>query len=371
MNQVIFNKYDTHKLKEVVNHINSEKIFLVRANKSFLTSNAKTFINKLVDNQNHTSFFEFDPNPQIEDLKRGISLFKKGNFELIIAIGGGSVIDMAKLISVFAHQNQNIDDIVLGKVQINNNKTPLIAIPTTAGTGAEATHFAVLYMDKSKYSVAHPTILPDYVYLSSEFSLSANSYLTACTGLDAFCQAIESVWSVNSNIKSEEYALKAIEIIWNNLQKAVKNNNEQAKKQMLEASFLAGKAINITKTTAPHAISYAFTSYYNIPHGHAVALSLPYFLHYNYNVSNIDCSDQRGANKVKERIDKVLNILKIEINDVQTVFVKFFDSLGININISTLVKNFDKNIIINNINTERLSNNPRIVTKETIENMLK
>lgn len=366
MKQDILYKDEIHKLKTVISRINSEKIFLVRGNKSFHSSNAKIFINKLIGNQNYTSFFEFDPNPQLEDLKRGILLFKKGNFEQIVAIGGGSVIDMAKLISVFVQQNQNIEDIVLGKVKINSIKTPLIAIPTTAGTGAEATHFAVLYIEKSKYSVAHSSILPDSVYLSSEFSLSANSYLTACTGLDAFCQAIESIWSVNSNTESELYALKAIEMIWRNLQMAVQENNESAKEAMQEASFLAGKAINITKTTAPHAISYAFTSYYNVPHGHAVAISLPFFLQYNYKVSNNDCTDSRGAEKVKERIDKVLNIFKLDINDVQTAFVKFFDSLGININVSTLVENFDKDIVINNINIERLNNNPRIVTKDII-----
>ena len=125
-------------------------------------------------------------------------------------------------------------------MKIENIKTPLIAIPTTAGTGAEATQFAVLYINKNKYSIAHHSILPNTVFLSSDFSHSANSYLTACTGLDAFCQAVESVWSVNSNTESEKYALEAIELIWGNLQKAVKEKPLALSKIIQVAQLLQG-----------------------------------------------------------------------------------------------------------------------------------
>ncbi|MBI9066754.1 MAG: phosphonoacetaldehyde reductase [Salinivirgaceae bacterium] len=370
MQQKVFRENQLDNLKSLIKNIDSEKIFLVRANKSYHTSGAELFINQLVNNSALTSFYDFDPNPQLEDLKKGISIFQKGNFDLILCIGGGSVLDMAKLISVFAHQNNNFEDLVIGKAKLENTKTPIVAIPTTAGTGAEATHFAVLYINKKKYSIGHSAILPDIVYISADFSLSANAYLTACTGLDAFCQAVESLWSVNTNAESEIFALEAIEMIWHNLQKAVQENDKASKSIMQEASFLAGKAINITKTTAPHALSYAFTSYYNIPHGHAVALSLPFFLEYNYGLTNIDCTDKSDPQKVKQRIDKLLNILNININDSQNVLVKFFESLGVNINISEIIENFDPNIIIDNVNFERLSNNPRLVSKEDISNFL-
>jgi alcohol dehydrogenase class IV len=175
---------------------------------------------------------------------------------------------------------------------------------------------------------------------------------------------------VNSNYESENYALKAIEMIWYNLQNAVQKNEPRAKDQIQEASFLAGKAINITKTTAPHALSYAFTSYYNIPHGHAVALSLPYFLEFNYRVTERDCTDLRGAHNVIERIDNMLAELDLSIGAAPTAFVKFFNSLGININIPTLINGFDPIIIIENVNLERLNNNPRKVSEEVISNFL-
>ncbi len=365
MNQEIFRHNSIKELKDIIERYNSKKIFLVVGKASYRISGAEAFIKSNFDNISEV-FSDFNPNPQINDLKKGISIFKNGNFDLILAIGGGSVLDMAKLISIFAHQDHSIEDILKNQSLINDNKTLLLAIPTTSGTGAEATAFAVLYVGKVKYSVASNSILPNYVYLSSQFSLTAPAYLTACTGLDAFCQAIESVWSVNSTAESQEYAFEAVDLIWQNLKNAVIDNNEESKTNMLEAAFLAGKAINISKTTAPHAISYAFTSYYNIPHGHAVSLSLAYFFEFNYRITNEDCNDNRGSQIVKARINKLLQIMNIEAKNINAELVSFFDSLGVNTNIKTLIENFDSEIIIKNVNIERLKNNPRKINEQII-----
>lgn len=369
--QKVYSAKNMGELQEFAQSINSQKVFVVSGNNSYIKSGAKDFVDDLFKSKELTSFRDFAVNPQLSDVKKGIEIFQKGNYELIVAVGGGSALDMAKLISVFAHQNSKLEDLVLGKDKIAEKATPVLAIPTTAGTGAEATHFAVVYIDKTKYSVAHNTLLPKYVYLSSDFSMSASNYLTACTGLDAFCQAVESVWSVNANQESMKYGLEAIELCWNNLTAAVNINSAQAKEKMQMASYLAGRAINITKTTAPHAFSYAFTSYYNIPHGHAVALTLPFFLQYNYSVSNSDCTDERGAKAVKGRIDLILSSIKANIDNSSQVLEAFFAGIGINININTLIKEFDANLVLNNVNVERLGNNPRQVSQELIAEYLK
>ena len=371
MIQKIFRKKDVHELSLLFKSISCEQIFIVHGNKSYINSGAKAFIDDLFEGKELNTFSEFSTNPQLSDVRKGIELFKQKDNRLIVAIGGGSALDMSKLISVFAHQKADLNNIVLGKSLIINSKTQLLAIPTTAGTGAEATHFAVVYIDKTKYSVGHQAMLPEYVYLSSDFSLSASSYLTACTGLDAFCQAVESVWSVNANSESLDYAIEAIDITWNNLQKAVTQNEVSAKEKMQEAAYLAGKAINITKTTAPHALSYAFTSYYGIPHGHAVAISLPFFAKYNYELNDSDCVDNRGAEAVKKRIELISAKLKIDIKEAHISFEKFFKSIGINIQLKELIKELDTGIILNNVNFERLNNNPRKVSKENIAELLK
>ena len=365
MNQEIYRNKNLAEFKKFIGKYNQEKIFLVVDKSAYNISGAEDFIknNLNVD----VAFSDFNPNPQINDLKKGISIFNNGNYDLILAIGGGSVLDMAKLISIFAHQDNDIESVLKNQKLINNTKTPLLAIPTTSGTGAEATAFAVLYVDKVKYSVASKSIIPNYVYLSPEFTYSANSYLTACTGLDAFCQAIESVWSVNSTSESEAYAFEAVNLVWRNLYNAVNKNDKEAKSLMQEAAFLAGKAINIAKTTAPHAMSYAFTSYYKIPHGHAVALSLAYFFDYNCGISDADCIDKRGSEIVKSRINKLLKIINADAQNINSELVSFFDSIGINTNIQTLIKDFNSDIIINNVNIERLKNNPREINEKVID----
>ena len=362
--QKVFRDNNISDLTQVITTKKFKNIFLVRIRNSYEPSGAKKFIE---NNFNVSmSFYNFNTNPQLDDLTKGINLFKESNYDCIIAIGGGSTIDMAKLISVFAHQENCIESYLSGENTINNQKTPLIAIPTTAGTGAETTAFSVLYVDKTKYSVASKTMLPDYVYLSHRFSLSANSYLTACTGADAFCQAIESVWSVNSTPESEKYAYKTVHLIWNNLKDAVIHNSADAKRIIQEAAFLAGKAINISKTSAPHAISYAFTSYYHIPHGHAVSISLPYFFEFNCNISNDDCIDKRGSNAVIEKLNKLLQIIRLDKTNVKQELTSFFAFIGIETNISVLINNFDTSLIIDNVNIQRLKNNPREIKHDDL-----
>jgi alcohol dehydrogenase class IV len=369
MEQKVFLNTQNDSFNELLKSVGKEQIFLVRGKSSYTASGAEFFIQEFFEKQPE-AFFDFKTNPQLNDLEKGLKLFKKGQYKMILAIGGGSVLDMAKLISVFAHQKSNLTDLILGKTQIEPNYTPLIAIPTTAGTGSEATKFAVLYIGKTKYSVETPVMLPAYVYLSPEFTASANAYLTACTGLDAFCQAVESVWSVNATESSQKFALKAIQIIWENLPKAVSKNNKDAKNKMQEAAYLAGKAINITKTTAPHALSYAFTSYYKIPHGHAVALSLPFFLEFNRNVEQSNCTDSNGFEAVQNRINRILKTLNLKPENAKSAFIQFIESLGIQLNIAQLISNFDRSIIIENVNYMRLKNNPRMVTPETIEKFI-
>ena len=368
--QKVFSQKNLNHLKKQISIYPMDQIFVVSGGKSFSLSGSKDFIDKLLGISNYTIFSNFNPNPQIQDLERGIALFKQRKYKLIIAIGGGSVLDMAKLISVLSHQKEHIKNIVQENLTLSKVKTNVLAIPTTAGSGAEATAFSVLYIDKIKYSVASPFILPDYVYLSSEFSMSSSSYLSACSGLDAFSQAIESLWSVNANKTSEKFASKAITLVWKNLATAINSKDRGAKEEMQKAAFLAGKAINITKTTAPHALSYGFTTYYHIPHGHAVAFSLLFFFKYNYEVSEMDCNDKRGTTEIRRRMEKILMLLNTDIDHLDDVFQAFFSSIGIDIDFKKIIHDFDSSLIVKSINLDRLNNNPRKVSVKTLEKFL-
>lgn len=351
-----------NKLSEILNQLHSEKIFLVSGKSSFQKSGASQLISKLLKNFELVHFDNFTTNPNLSDVKAGIDKYKQTECDTIISVGGGSVIDMAKLINYF----QSIPNYQkLTEQTICNAKfEPLkhICIPTTAGSGSEATQFAVMYIDKKKFSIDHDQLAPDFVLIDTDLLKSQSSYQVSVSGIDAFSQAIESYWSVNSTEQSRDYASKAIGLIWNNLEMAV-NNNETAMCNMAKASNLAGKAINITRTTAPHAISYGFTANFGIPHGHATAITLPFFLKYNFEVSTNNLNDPRGIDFVVARINEIISLLGANnIDDAYSRITQFIQRLHLPISMVDLnITKDDVVFVLSQINLQRLKNNPRLL----------
>ncbi|CAE7473306.1 phpC [Symbiodinium sp. CCMP2456] len=250
---------------------------------------------------------------------------------------------------------------------------PLIAIPTTAGTGSEATHFAVVYVDGEKYSVADPCLLPETAIVDPKLTYSVPTRMTAATGLDAFCQAIESIWAVGATEESVGYAKEAAALAFAHLPTATNSPTEEARYAMCRASHLAGKAINISKTTLPHAISYAITADYGIPHGAAVATTLSSVLAYNFGVTSSDCADTRGAPHVHQRLSMILEILgAATIAEACQRVESFVSSLGCNPTlVSAGIHQHEKiRTLAERVNPERLSNNPRKANHEDLFSLL-
>lgn len=326
-------------------------VFLVRGKKSYVSSGAKYQMEQILSNFDCPVFeyFEFEENPKFEDLEKGVNLLESTGASIVIAIGGGSVLDMAKLIRFFYSYNGDLEK---GNFNKKRELLPLIAIPTTAGTGCEATRFAVLYKSKVKYSVDHIDILPDIAIVDPVFTYNNPKYLTACTGFDALAQAIEAFWNINATEKSDEYAMRAIQLLWPNLPIVVNSPTEDSRNKMSEGSYWAGKAINITRTTAPHAMSYAFTAYYGYPHGHAVSLTFPFWMEYNLKYM----TDQSKA-------EFLVNMLNLP----ESVFLFLVDYIRkIGLELRGLV-DIDKNIILTSVNIQRLRNNPVEVDLSVLE----
>lgn len=296
-------------LKAILHKRVIENIFMVTGKNSFCACGADTALNEILGSKNVYRFSDFMKNPQLSDVEKGIDCFNKNKCDAVIAVGGGSVIDMAKLINIFAFQEEDAINYIKGKRKINNKGKFFIAIPTTSGSGSESTNFAVVYIDKIKYSVVHENMLPDVAIIDPQFTTKLPSRVTATSGMDALCQAIESYWSVNSTIESKKYAKEAIKLAMDNLSKAVNDPTRISRENMAKAAHLAGKAINISKTTASHAISYPITAYFNVSHGHAVGLTIGDFLIYNYNVNENDIVDKRGVTYVKKTINEINNLL--------------------------------------------------------------
>jgi len=333
-------------------------IFLVTGKESFFSSGAHEKLNPLLANYKYFRFSDFKENPKVEDVERGIDLFNHHKCDLIIAIGGGSAIDMAKLINIFHSENGEISPFILAN-DLKNKVVPFVAIPTTSGTGSEATHFAVVYVKKKKYSVASRLLLPNLAIIDPTFTLSAAPDLTAVTGLDVFSQAIESYWSINSTAESRIYSKDAAKLAWNHLPSAVNENNRKSKEIMSKASHLAGKAINIAKTTAPHALSYGFSTNLSLAHGHAVSLFLPFFMDYHIHATLENCNDARGLNWVKKTMKNIADILEVESEQLASEAVRFINSCNVTIDYKEL--NISKQVFekcIGDFSEERLKNNP-------------
>ncbi len=368
-------KNSIKNLQTIIKKYSFKNIFLVTGKKSFEISKAKKIILNLLKDCNITRFFDFSPNPKIEDIKKGLELFKKGKYNIIIAVGGGSVIDIAKSIAIFSTNNGMIEKFIKKEINIEKNGTPLICIPTTAGSGSQATHFAVIYINKIKYSLGHTTfMLPDYSIVDPQFTYSLPPKITASTGMDALSQAIESYWNINSTKESKKYAEKAIKLVVNNLVKAVNDLNKESRRNMSIAAHYAGKAINISKTTACHAISYPITSYFNVSHGHAVALTLPSMFIYNSKVNEIDILDPRGLDYVKKTMKKLKTIIGVSTfleakQKIEQIMLK----IGLEIKLNKLgikTQNDIELIIKNGFNPERVKNNPRKLTEYNLRNIL-
>ena len=238
----------------------------------------------------------------IEDIEEKYREVKDNpGVDLIIAVGGGTIIDIAKIISIaYSNGCEKVEEILSNKTL--ENRLDLIFIPTTAGTGSEATSFAVVYRDKVKISIDHKSLLPTYVVLDPLLLKSLPTPILNSTVLDALAQAIESIWARGGTEESREYSKEAIGLILDNLDK---ENTIERLSGLQVASHLAGKAINISKTTLPHSISYPMTSYFGVPHGIAVFLTLPKVMELNYYAG--DDTVQQGVQTA--RIQKSFSIL--------------------------------------------------------------
>ncbi|MDR0831942.1 MAG: iron-containing alcohol dehydrogenase, partial [Bacillales bacterium] len=217
-----------------------------------------------------TIFPVFSSNPKIEDIVKGEKEYLQNNCDSIIAIGGGSAMDVGKAIKLMLlTKDRSLETTKIEKYYY----IPLLAIPTTAGTGSESTRFAVVYKDNEKMSLSQDEILPTDVIFEIGLLKTLPQEVKVNTLFDALVQSIESIWSINATKESQQYAKKAIRLISKNIDIYIKNN--EAIEIMQKAANLSGKAINISQTTAAHALSYKLTSLFGIPHGKAVAMCLP------------------------------------------------------------------------------------------------
>ena len=223
-------------------------------------------------------FSNVKPDPTISSIEEGVTLYNNNNCNGILAIGGGSVIDFSKIVGARAVKPKMSVAEMKGILKIRKKLPTFIAIPTTAGTGSECTLAAVVTDEKThyKYPINDPCLLPDYAILDGELTKDLPPHLTAETGMDAMTHSIEAYINKFSSKESKSYAVKSLVAIHSNILKAYNDGeNIDARQNMLEASFNAGKAFTRAYVGYVHAIGHAIGGLYGMPHGLTMAILLP------------------------------------------------------------------------------------------------
>lgn len=334
----------------------SEKIFLV-CDGSYRFLRIGSFFDTL---PNLVKFSDFQPNPTYESVKKAVALYRGESCNSIVAIGGGSAIDLAKCVKLYANMT---DDKEYIEQEIVPNVIPLMAVPTTAGTGSEATRYAVIYYQGNKQSVTHTSCIPSTVIFDPSALETLPMYQRKSTMLDALCHAIESFWSVNSTDKSKMYSKEAIQLILENMDGYLAND-KTANRNMLKAANTAGKAINITQTTAGHAMCYKLTSLFGIAHGQAAAMCVRKLL--PYMSTNMDkCIDTRGIDYLNHIFIEIAGAMGCDsVESMCERFDSIYHSLALP------KANYTEEDIValtHSVNPVRLKNHPIALDLETIE----
>lgn len=265
--KVIRGRGSMARVSELMNKLSITRPMLVCGSRL-----AEIFYAQALPQEKCSHFSAYHANPDFADCSAGAEQFRREGCDGLISLGGGSAMDTAKAIKALlisptpeaAMQNRLQDGAAL----------PHIAIPGTAGTGSEATQIAVMYVEGQKLSLDHPALLPDGVVLDASLLDTLPEYHKKSCALDALCQGIESYWAKRATEDSQVEAFLAITGVLDNLRPYLAGDPHAAE-EMLEAAYRSGRAIQISRTTAAHAMSYQLTKRLGIAHGHACALTLP------------------------------------------------------------------------------------------------
>lgn len=240
-------------------------------------------VKKVLD-KNGVNFLIYDktkPNPTIQNVEEALRVYKKGKCEGIIAIGGGSAMDCAKALGArVVYPNKSVQK-MKGILRVLRKIPPLIAIPTTAGTGSEVTLAAVITNEKThhKYAIMSFPLIPHYAVLDAKLTFSLPPHLTATTGMDVLTHAVEAYIGRSTTKETRKLALRATRLVFENIETAFSDGKKkEAREKMLHAAYLAGVAFSKSYVGYIHAIAHSLGGYYGIPHGLANAVIMPYVL---------------------------------------------------------------------------------------------
>lgn len=367
--RVIAGEGATSEILNIVEETGLNNILLL-ADGGAYRAGSITKIEEMLSRFNVTLLNDSPPEPEYKQVLETYNRMKDNNIEMIIAVGGGSIMDTAKILSAISTNPEYAKDL-LNPSLIKNRGLLTIFVPTSAGTGSEATQNSIVVVPEKelKVGLVNSNFIPDYVILDAEMTIKLPPSVTAATGVDAFCHAIECYISKKANPFSDMYALKAINLISKNLRKAYTDGSDvSARENMLLAAFYGGLCIASSSTVAVHALSYPLGGKYRIPHGVSNAILLPFIMEYN-------------ADHVLDKFRDVAIAMEINIEnrskeEIGKLVVEEIFNLTKDLNIPNSLKEYgitseDLDGLVEAAAgvTRLLDNNPKIMSKEDIRNI--
>ena len=368
-----FGRGSREKLAIEIKSRNFKKVLLV-TDKALIEASVTKKVIDILEQENikYEIYSNIKPNPTVKNVKEGLEVCKNCGADVIVAVGGGSVIDTAKAIGIIMTNPEHSDVVSLdGAVETKNKSLPVIALPTTAGTAAEVTiNYVITDEEKTKKMVCvDPHDIPIISIIDPDLMESMPKSLAASTGMDALTHAMEGYTTKAAWLIPDMFHLNSMALIYKNLEKAVNEKDPKAIEQVGYAEYIAGMGFSNVGLGIVHSMAHSLGAYYDVPHGLANALLLPYVLKFNgeicpdlfVNMGNafgLDMNGLEGMEAVNKVVDAVRD-LAIKVGIPQTLE-------EINIPFDALPK-----LAHQAINDVCTGGNPRNVTEEDILNLYK
>jgi alcohol dehydrogenase class IV len=364
----VFGEGAIGQMGALLKRMNIGSLFLVTGTDSFERSGASKALRDALGRLSVVRFDGVRPNPTIEQVGEAVEALRAQPCDGVLGVGGGSTLDVAKTAAALAAQPGDLVDYVArGRAPVVARTHRLVLVPTTAGSGSEATRFAAVYVDGRKRSIDHPSLRCDAALVDPVLTWTQPPRVAASSGLDAFSQAVESSWSVRSTARSRTHARRALRLLTGRLPAACREGSPAARRSVALAAHLSGRAIDVSRTTAAHALAYPLTAHHGIDHGHACALNLSWLLEHNSAVTPDDVVDPRGQAFVRARVREVLDVLGVaDGRGGRAHVLGLVGQLGLSRRLDTFgIGETDlPRIVAEGLGSERAANNPRRIGAE-------
>jgi phosphonate metabolism-associated iron-containing alcohol dehydrogenase len=331
--------FGENELQNIAKYINGRKTIIISSDgfkKRGLIDKIKLLCNSIVE-----VFTDVKSHPEFKDLEKAYNQIHQNEFELILAIGGGSVLDASKFFSVYNKTKRAtfVSNVIRGKEEKAKYKLiPIICVPTTAGTGSEITPWATIWdmEEKKKYSLHFSDLFSEIAIYDPVLTLSIPKDITIQTGLDSLSHALESIWNKNANEITINYAVQSAKLVVNYLPLLSNDlSNLNYRTQILKACMYAGLAFSNTQTALAHAMSYYITANKGVPHGIACSFTLPILIDniigkYDFiDKALFEIFGELSSKKMKELLDQLgikmtfsdYNLSKQEIEELKSSLV--------------------------------------------------